>query len=209
MYCYDTFNTNGRMPVYCSVGMTKSDITQFNYQKVAKLDTDMWISYRKSDRKSIGLFLQAFRLIKYELRFSWSTTFKMAYYAGWAATVYRLRKGKENYPEAQKNLTKLFKTVSDNCTKPFNYHKAAKLELEWWDIQRYPKKHKKSLEQSLAENMAAVYNLTAKKTEGYGRNRAKALLLLSKDDKKFDRGEFSKLLTNSWKSLHDTIQNEN
>ncbi len=146
--------------------MAKSDITQFDYQKVAKLDTNMWISYRNSDRRSIGLFLQAFRLIKYELRFSWATTFKMGHYAGWAAAVYRLRKGNENYAKAQKNLTKLFKTVSANCTEPFDYNKAAKLELEWWDIQRYPKKHTKSLEQSLAENMAAVYNVTTKKNRG-------------------------------------------
>lgn len=188
--------------------MTKSDITQFDYQKIAKLDTNMWISYRKSNRKFIGLSLQAFRLIKHELRFSWITTARMAFYAGRAAAVYRLRKGNENYVKAQKNLTKLFKTVSDNCTKPFNYNKAAKLELEWWDIQRYPEKHKKSLEQSLAENMAAVYNVTPKRTEGYGRNRAKALSLLNKDDQRFDKGEFSTLLKKSWKSLHDSIQNE-
>lgn len=109
----------------------------------------------------------------------------------------------------KKNLTKLFKTVSDNCTQPFDYGEAAKLELEWWDIQRYPEKHKKSLEQSLAENMAAVYNVAALKTEGYGRNRAKALLLLSKDDQTFDKGEFSTLLNKSWESLHESIQNEN
>jgi hypothetical protein len=133
----------------------------------------------------------------------------MAYYAGWAAAVYRLRKGKENYPRAQKNLTKLFKTVSDNCTHPFDYNLAAKLELEWWDIQRYPKKHKKSLEQSLAENMAAVFNVNSNKTVGYGRNRAKALMLLSKGDQTFDKDEFSMLLKKSWKSLYDSIQNEN
>lgn len=189
--------------------MTKSKISQFNYRKVAKLDTNMWISYRNSNRKSIGLFLHAFRLIKYEFHFSWSTTLKMAYYAGWAAEFYRLRKGKENYPRAQKNLTKLFKTVSDNCTKPFNYNLAAKFELEWWDIQRYPKKYKKSLEQSLADNMAAVFNVAVNKTVGYGRNRAKALMLLSGNNQIFDKDEFSMLINTSWKSLHDSIQNEN
>ena len=189
--------------------MAKSEITHFDYQKVARLDTNMWISYRDSNRKSLGLFLQAFRLIKYELRFTWPTTLRLAYYAGSAAAVYRLRKGNENYPKAQFNLTKLFKTVSDNCTKPFNYRKAAKLELEWWDIQRYPDKHEKSLEQSLSENMAAVYNVNANKTGGYGRNRAIALVLLNKDDQKFDKDDFSALIYKSWKSLHDSIQNEN
>lgn len=88
--------------------MARSDITQFDYQKVAKLDTNMWISYRNSDRNVIGLFLEAFRLIKHELRFSWITTFKMAIYAGQAAAVYRLRKGNENYGRAQKKSNKTF-----------------------------------------------------------------------------------------------------
>ena len=98
--------------------MAKSEITPFDYQKVARLDTNMWISYRNS----IGLFLKAFQLINHELQFTWLTTLRLAYYAGYAAAVvYRLRKEKENYPKAQFNLTKLFKTVSDNCTDPFNY----------------------------------------------------------------------------------------
>ena len=95
--------------------------------------------------------------------------------------------------------------VSNNCTKPFNYNLAAELELEWWDIQRYPVKHKKSLKQSLSENMAAVYNVTISKTEGYGNNRAQALSLLNEDDQLFNKDEFSMLLKKSWKSLHDSI----
>jgi len=188
--------------------MTESDITQFDYKKVAKLDTDMWLSYSAVNRNSARLFIRALKLIKYQLQFSWLVTIKLAYYAGMAAASYRLKIGKENYPRALNNLTKLFRTVSNHSLQPFNYKKAAELELEWWDIQRYPEKYSKGLDQSLSENMATVFNVSSKKTSDYGLYRAKALALLHHHDKKLNEGELSELLLKAWKSLHDSIQHE-
>ncbi|HZL08007.1 MAG TPA: hypothetical protein VFC50_02330 [Candidatus Dormibacteraeota bacterium] len=183
--------------------MAKANLRQFNYQKAAKLDTAMWQSYANADREFFGLFIQAFSLIKYQLGFSWPATIKLAYYAGRAAAAYRLRKGKENYPLARRNLTKLFETVSRNCDSPFDFKRAAKLELEWWDIQRYPEKHQKTLAQSLNENMAAVYGVSAASIKGYGNNRAAALELLNDGSSK----QMATLLTKAWQSLHSGVQN--
>lgn len=186
--------------------MSKADIMKFNYEKVAKLDAAMWQSYQNSDKRFILLFPQAFILIKYQLRFSWFATFKLAYYAGWAAIAYRLRKGKENYNSAEKNLIKLFQTVSKNCTTPFDFKKAAKLELEWWDIERYPEKHKKPLSQSMNENMAAVYGVKPSNINGYGLNRAHAIGLLASREKSKSSTEIAnKLLSDAWQALHKGI----
>jgi len=190
--------------------MAKANLGKFDYQKVAKLDAAMWQSYANADRKFFRLFPQAFILIKYQLGFSWLATAKLAYYAGRAAVAYRLRKGNENYSLAEANLIKLFETVSKNCTKPFNFKKAARLELEWWDIQRYPEKHQKTLARSLNENMAAVYGVSADSIKGYGHNRALALSLLGNDSGKrvtpLDSKKLTKLLAKAWQSLHAGVQ---
>jgi len=183
--------------------MAKANLRRFDYRKVARLDTAMWRSYADADRKFFGLFIQAFTLIKYQLGFSWLATIKLAYYAGRAAAAYRLRKGKENYPLARKNLTKLFETVSRNCDRPFDFKRAAELELEWWDIQRYPEKHQKTLAQSLNENMAAVYGVSAASIKGYGNNRAAALALLNDGSSK----QMAVLLAKAWQSLHAAVRN--
>lgn len=180
-----------------------ADLTRFDYQKVAKLDAETWRSYYNGNHNFYRLFTQALGLIKNQFGFSWYASAKLAYYAGWAASSYRLKSRNENYPRTLKNLTKMFKTVSANCSKPFDFKKAAELELEWWDIQRYPGKHKKSLAQSLDENMTTVYGLNDGSVKGYGSNRAAALELLNKtgDDK-----QIRDYLVKAWRSLHLAIQ---
>jgi hypothetical protein len=188
--------------------MSKTNLKAFDYEKVAKLDTAMWQSYRSSDSKFLLLFPQAFILIKYQLRFSWLATFKLAYYAGRAAFAYRLRKSNENYTLAEKNLVKLFQTVSINCMTPFDFKKAAKLELEWWDIERYPEQHTKTLSQTMNENMATVYGVSPSTIEGYGLNRARAIRLLERRElTKTNVKMASSLLTEAWQALHKGLSN--
>lgn len=188
--------------------MSKANLRNFDYIKVAKLDTEMWRSYNNGNTSPARLFIRAFKLIKYQLGFSWIATVRLAYYAGRAALCYRLKNhGDEDYAQSEKYLTGLFRTISRSCDKPFDFKEAAKLELEWWDIQRYPKKHTKSLSKSLNENMAAVYGLQHQAIKGYGKYRAEALLLLDKDKTKTDYIKMETLLLEAWKSLHDSVRN--
>ena len=123
--------------------MAKSDLRQFDYKKVARLDTAMWRAYY--NHQFIKLFFLLLQVMRSQLRLNWYLTVKMAYYAGWAAADYRLRKGREDYKKTLSNLTKYEKILSEHSIQPFDYEKVARLELEWWDIHRYPKKYKKSL----------------------------------------------------------------
>lgn len=187
--------------------MHKVDLTKFDYQKVADLDSRLWRLYAHGDRGPVILFFRAFALIKYQLGFSWIVTVRLGHYATGAAIGYRLRKeGSENYARSQKYLTKLFKTISEASVQPFDIAEAARLELEWWDIQRYPKRYKKSLAQSLNENMAAVYGVTPNSIKGYGTNRAKALLMMSEGNKPINFDQMDRLLCQAWRSLHQSVQ---
>lgn len=189
--------------------MAKANLRIFDYKKVAKLDTDMWRSYAGGNKSPFKLFVRAFKLIKYQLGFSWSATVKLAYNAAWAAFGYRLKKkGKENYARSEKYLIRLFKTISENNNRPFDFEKAASLELEWWGIQRYPDKYAVDLASSLNANMTAVYGTRPNTIKGYGRYRAEALSLLEKSDTEIDFEKMEVLLLEAWKSLHESVQSQ-
>jgi hypothetical protein len=188
--------------------MAKSDLRQFDYEKVAGLDTDMWRSYY--NHQFLKMFVQLLQVMRTQLRLNWFLTFRLALYSGWAAADYRLQKGREDYPRVQKNLVKFYKIISDNCTEPFDYQKAAELELEWWDIHRYPSRYKKNLEQSLADTQAAIYHTRPTKFKEYAHSRAVAMLLPNhegdKQENPPDWDEIHKLVLKSWQSLHTAIQ---
>jgi len=188
--------------------MVKSNLRQFDYKKVAKLDADMWRSYY--NHQFLKLFVQLLHIMRTQLHLNWWLTLRLARYSGWAATDYRLKMGHENYPRVLKNLVKFYKIVSNNCTEPFDYRKAAELELEWWDIHRYPSKYKKSLEQSLADAQAAIYHTSSTKFKDYAHNRAVAMLLPNHEGDKQtnppDWGKINELALKSWHSLHTAVQ---
>lgn len=188
--------------------MSKSDLRQFDYEKVAKLDAAMWRSYY--NHQFIKLFMQLLQLMRTQLHLNWLLVLRLSLYSGWAATDYRLKKGRENYPRVLKNLTKFYKIISDNCTEPFDYKKAAEFELEWWDIHRYPDRYKKSLEQSLADAQEAVYNTDSTKFKKYAHNRAVAMQLPNHEGDKQDNppnwNEIYELVLKCWQSLHEAVQ---
>ena len=188
--------------------MAKSDLRKFDYKKVAELDAKMWRSYY--NHQFLKMFFQLLKIMRTQLKLNWFNTFRLAYYSGLAATDYRLRKGRENYPKTKKNLIKFYKVISDNCLEPFDYTKTGILELEWWDIHRYPKKYKKTLELSLAETMAAMYNDKPTNFKEYSHYRAVAMLMPrhegDKQENPPDWNEIRDLLLKSWGSAFKAVQ---
>lgn len=188
--------------------MTKKDLRQLDYVKVAKLDSDMWREYY--DHHFLKMFILLLRLMHTQFQFGWFLTLRCAWYAGIAATSYRLRKGRENYKAVEASLVKFYKLISDNATEPFDFVKAAEIELEWWNIHRYPEKYEKTLGRSLAEGMAVIYHSAPEDFMEYGRLRAEAMVLRDKmgDIQKVepDWTAIESLLTSSWKSMYEAVQ---
>jgi len=190
--------------------MAKTNLENFNYQKVAQADADMWRSYY--NHQFFKMSVQLFKILKAQVGLNWYLTTKLAYYAGWAAADYRLNKGKENDQRIIKNLAKFEKIISDHAQKPFDYQKAAQLEYEWWQIHRYPDRYKKDLTEAVAEVMAVVYHVSPSSLKDYGCYRAKAMLLPEHtgDKNKTDPDELyaqiKDLLEKSWHALYKAVQ---
>lgn len=189
--------------------MPKIDLKKFDYLQVAKLDADMWRAYY--NHHFIKLFILPVTLLKIRTGLSIFLSTRVAYYSVWAAAYYRLYKHKGvNNARVLKNLTKFYKIVSDHSVQPFNYAKAAELELAWWDVHRTLYKNSKKLEQSLADAAAVVYNLPASRLQKYAHFRAQAMILPRHEgDKQLIPTDWDKvvhLLNKSWQALHSAVQ---
>ena len=188
--------------------MSRSNLKQFDYRKVAKADTNMWRAYY--NHRFLKMFFHLLKLMRSQLGLNWFITLRLAYYSGLAAMNYRLKKGRENYSGVLKNLTKFYRLLSKHSMEPFDYKKAAELELEWWNIHRYPSKYKKTLQQSLAEGMAVVYKVKPESLSEYAHHRAVAMMIPNHEgDKQVTPPDWAKvetLLLKSWQSLHEAVQ---
>jgi hypothetical protein len=183
--------------------MSRKDLRQFDYTGLAKLDTEMWRAYY--EHRFARLFSLLLQLMRKQFGFGLFLSLRGAYYAALAASDYRITIYREHFPRVEKRLVKLYKLMSENATEPFDYRKAAAIELEWWNIHRYPAKYKKPLHVGLAEGAAAIYNGRPKDFAEYGRLRAEAMHIRDTMDKKADWPKIESLLTDSWQALHRAV----
>lgn len=124
--------------------------------------------------------------------------------------IFRRKKGREDYEAVLKSLIKFYRIGSSQSLEPFDYRKAASLELEWWDIHRYPEKYKKTLEQSLAEAAAVVYHCDPASLREYAGYRAEAAKMLThegdKHPEKNDWPKIDELLLKTWTSFAEAVR---
>lgn len=176
---------------------------------MAQLDSDMWRAYY--NHQFFKLFLLLIQLMKTQFRFNWFVTLRLAYYSGVAAAYYRIKKhrGVDN-DRVLKKLVQFYRLISKNATETFNYREAAKLELAWWDIHRRSYKNNKELEQSLADGMAAIYNIPASKLGEYAHYRAEAMILPRHEGDgqpvPTDWDMVTDMLVQAWGQLHEAVQ---
>jgi len=148
--------------------MLKHSLRDFHPRVVAELETGMWQAYYR--HKFFKLFRLLMKLFKSQFGTTGITNIRMAYYSAKAAKVFRMS-GDEH--EALKNLKLFYDILHRRSSEEFDTYLAAKAELNWWVVHRYPDKG--GLAEALAENMAILYSLPSKSLLPYGRLRAQAM----------------------------------
>lgn len=156
--------------------MATRDIRKFDPQALAALDADMWIAYY--NHQFLRLFLLLLKLNYPHFRPNLVLTLRGAYHSAMAAIIFRKTKGNEDTNATLKHLVRFYKLLSTHNARPFDYQKAAELELKWWFVDRYPDRYKTSRATALAEGMATVYSMPISKFKEYGDKRAAAMELL-------------------------------
>jgi hypothetical protein len=177
----------------------QKDLRDFDAAAVGKLDTDMWRSYY--ERHEVRLFGQLIGLLRDQYGMPPIEATRNAYRAAHAAFVFKDGASRADYEKALPDLEAFYANVSDRATRPFDAHRAAVLELEWWILHR---ERSPELARGLAELQAAIYQVPAEKFGEHARLRAEAMVL--RDDKgsaitEADWTRIGGMLDQSWKSL--------
>jgi len=187
--------------------MAKKSLKNFNPDKVARIEMQMWRAYYK--HQFIKLFFLLLKLIHEFFGLNYWRAIKTSYYAAYAAADFRLHKGSENKERIEKRLEKFYKNISKNSVESFDHEKAAKLELHWWFVDRYPKSYNTTREEALANAIANVYGVNPKKLKEYANHRAEAMVLQDKAEANGKEANWSKiesLLKISFDSLLKNIK---
>ncbi len=148
----------------------RHSLRNFSPEVVAKLEASMWQAYY--EQNFFMLFRLLLKLFRYQFGTRGITNLRLAYYSATAAKTFRKT---SDEAAALKSLEKFYKLLLSNSSESFDGALAARTELDWWIIHRYPKQG--SLPEALAKNMAALYSLPTKSLSTYGKYRAQAMTL--------------------------------
>jgi hypothetical protein len=186
-----------------------SNLRQFDPQEVAKLDTEMWRSYYGKER--LKLFNQLALLLRRQYHMPMVRSYVVAFHAAQAAFVFKDGKGRPDYERALPDLLVYYQAIRNVSQTPFDVHRAAALELEWWIVHRERRRHSQGdLDRALADLAAELYQVPVAKFSEHGRYRAEAMAIRDDQSEKGplseeDWNRINDLLRRSWSSLWHAV----
>lgn len=186
----------------------KHSLREFDAEKLAHYDTAMWRAYY-GHRFFVLMYLFT-RTLRAQFGFTWFRAAKAAFYSGRGAARFRKNASSQDYSSTLTDLQVFFGLIDSYTTEHFDTKLAAELELKWWLIHRYPKRHTETLNDGLAAAMGVVYSVEPKMLADYADNRAKAMHVRdvatwqTKTEPDWD--EIDRLLVAAYRSLFKTVQ---
>lgn len=188
----------------------RSDIRNFDYREIARMDAQMWHSYYA--REHLKLFNQLASLLRRQYNTPLLRSYVIACHAARAAFVFKDGKNRMEYQKAIPHLVRLYTAINRMSSESFDPEMAARLELEWWIIHRQREKHGPvDLEVALARTAALIYHQPARKMLLHARYRAAAMHI--RDARAAQGGlqeedwqQIEKLLLQSWHELWKAVQ---
>jgi len=126
----------------------------FNPETMAALETRMWRHYYEGRYGALGLDLYLVTRGQYHLS-PWAAAW-MAYNSTVAARVFQESHNRLQAEAAVPYLERSYRCLAENTGEPFDYKKAAALELGWWQ-QRREDIPPTQYAETIAELMRQVY----------------------------------------------------
>ena len=181
-----------------------TNLSVFDAAAIGKLDTDMWRSYY--ERRPVRLFQQMITLLRTQFGMRPLEATTNAYRAAHAAFVFKDGRNRADYEKALPDLEAYYADIAALSSRPFDSHRAAKLELEWWIVHR---ENPPGLPDALANLQAEIYRIPADRFAEHARLRAQAMDL--RDGKgsaitESDWQRIGEMLAASWDSLYRAVQ---
>lgn len=186
----------------------KKNFKQFDPEAVGTLEAKMWRSYY--EHKPVKLFFQLSKLMREQFHSPYFRSYLLAYYSAKAAFVFKDGHNRIQYASALPYLSFYFDQLNKMSETPFNSHKLAQEELEWWIIRReHDISTPNDWEKILTKEGEIMFHVPAEKFSGYARDRVNAMLI--RDDKgqtieSKDWEMITKLCIQAWAKFHEAVQ---
>jgi hypothetical protein len=191
-------------------GPQQSDLTSFDPEVVARLETAMWRSYY--DRRPVLLFSQLAQTLRRQYGVPFLRSYAIAFRGAKAAFIFKDGQSRTDYERALPDLIRYYRAIEAISSTRFDSDRVASLELEWWIVHRQRDSHTfEQLALSLADLQAAIYVRPSEPFYEHGRLRAEAMLM--RDEKAVSGGvaendwtAINALLDQSWRELWNQVQ---
>ena len=112
----------------------QGNLRDFDSDAVARLETGMWRDYYAHDYKSLARRL--YSLYRDEYHFSPGDSAQLAYQSGKAAQLFQPTASRAEAQVALPCLVTYYTLLRDRSGESFDAEKAARLELDWWQLRR-------------------------------------------------------------------------
>src|SRR5581483_3817896 len=109
-------------------------LRDFNPAEMAELETGMWRHYY--DHQYSSLFRTLYETNRREFHCSPFDSVRLAYYAAKAAEIFQPTRSRAEAQTALPWLQKYYGLIQSSSGEPFDVGKAARLELDWWQLRR-------------------------------------------------------------------------
>lgn len=187
--------------------MDKKDLRSFNPNKVAALEASVWNAYYSHRFLKLSFIL--IRSLRELYNLGLLSSLHAGYHVADATIDFRLHKNKEDRKQIGRKLTSFFRILSSHSLAPFDYKKAADLELQWWFVDRYPGRYNISREEAIAISAGTIYGIDPSRLMQYANYRARAMVIqdiAETEHKEADWEEIKSLLQKAYQSLHENIR---
>jgi len=186
----------------------KKNFKQFDPEVVGKLDADMWRSYYEG--KPVRLFFQLSKLMREQFQSPYFRSYLLAYSSAKAAFVFKDGHNRIQYASALPHLSSYFNQLNEMSDTPFNYHRMAQEELEWWIIRREHDQYSpKDWEKILSKEGEIMFHIPADRFIGYARDRVLAMKLRDEKGQTIEEKDWvaiTKLCIQAWTKFHAAVQ---
>lgn len=110
------------------------NLREFQPAEFALREANAWRAYY--EERYPALFWQVFQVTHAQYGFSLRDSLRVSFYAARGGATFRKSNKPEDIAFIREELEKYYQIVSEASRRPFDYKKAAELELQWWRQRR-------------------------------------------------------------------------
>jgi hypothetical protein len=178
---------------------------QFDPDAAAAAEVAAWRSAQ--GHEDFGVYLHVTELLRELHRYNWFRAAQAGFSLGRATTTFSNIHG--HYDRLLPDLEEAARIEKEWLSASYDPAAVAKAELSWWIAQRLPTENNvDALTRLIAIDYALRYTMSPGQVTEAARNRAQALLLVQTGGVDPDWPGITRVLTESYRSLHGAIQQD-